>query len=234
MGGGVGRRGRGEGSGGGGRGRTGCPWEPTHDPSPHPPPARGGGGVLTPLLPHQAPNARLAGFRRLPSRSSSAVRIAGAACSNRNGGLITSSPQPFSRAGSSGSRSNSSAATMSRDAALLQCRVEAAHRRAVLDRIPGGEHAGGKSRMAVRQSVQQVRKLVRRLEGRVDQHQAAPLLRRQQCAQRLPGVALMHRHLAVAREVAAQFEQVLGVQFAAGQPVVRAAAGRGSAAGEPG
>ena len=65
-----------------------------------------------------------------------------------------------------------------------------------------------------------VGELVRVFVGGIDQHQAAPLLRGEQGAERLPAVALMDGHLRIAGEQPAQLGHIVRVKFAAGQAVV--------------
>jgi hypothetical protein len=65
----------------------------------------------------------------------------------------------------------------------------------------------------------QVGELLRVLERRVDQDEAAPLLGWEQRAERFPRIALMHRDLAVPGEAATQGGSILGMQFAAGHAV---------------
>ena len=62
--------------------------------------------------------------------------------------------------------------------------------------------------------------LVRRLVRRIDQHQPTPLRRRQQRAERLPAVALMHLHVCLARQRPPQRARVLRMKLACHQHVL--------------
>jgi hypothetical protein len=74
------------------------------------------------------------------------------------------------------------------------------HGSALLDRIPGGEHPSAKPPPAHRQATGQYGEFLWILERRIDQHQPALLARRQQRAERLPTIPLVHADLAVALE----------------------------------
>ena len=89
----------------------------------------------------------------------------------------------------------------------------------MLHRVPGRQDAGAEAAVQFRQRGGEAGEFLLLLEGRVDQHQAALLGEGREGADRLPGVAAMHRHLRVAREMGAQRGMVLGVQLAAGQAV---------------
>ena len=134
-------------------------------------------------------------------------------------------PQPFRRAGIDRLAQAEFGCDDVADASLLEARQEHARGRPVLDRIPCDEHSGSKSRMTGGKAIRQIAEFVWILEGRIDQDKAAALLRRQECAQRLPCVALMHRDQAVMREAFAQGSDVRGLQFAAGQTIVWAQQG---------
>ena len=98
--------------------------------------------------------------------------------------------------------------------------MERPHRGAVLNRIPRGEHAGAKPRPASLQTGGQTGEFRRVFIGRIDQNQTPLLHRRQQGTDCFPGVAPVHRHLRVPAEFYLQVGTILGVQFAAGQPVI--------------
>ncbi len=91
---------------------------------------------------------------------------------------------------------------------------------AVLDRIPGHEGPVLPLAQASAQRGGQPLALVGLLERWVDQYQAAPLLRRQQRANRFVAVAAMHRHPAVAAIARPQRLGVVRMQLAGDQPVL--------------
>src|SRR5688572_4709208 len=81
---------------------------------------------------------------------------------------------------------------------------EAAGGRHVLDGIPEDHRAGGEATMCFREPLQQPMELSRLLERRIDQDEAATLLRRQQRLERRPAVERERLGAAISGEQARQ------------------------------
>ena len=141
------------------------------------------------------------GRRRLCAaarRRLSSGRTAASSPSSVKGGLTTTSPQPLRRSGSVGRSSVSSTRKELGHGERGQGRVESGDRLAVLDRVPGDIDAGGETLQALRQPFGHTVQLVSLLERRIDQDDAAALLRRQHGLERDPGVERHHLGPAVA------------------------------------
>ena len=150
---------------------------------------------------------------RRPAIHGSASRIAS---SKRHGGLMTASPHAASLPGSIASECSSRMSGLKAASSPANAR-----RRLVLDRIPERVAAGREAPHALAQGAQQALELVGRLEGRIDQHQAAALDRRQQRLQHLVAVGLAHLDCAVAGELALERQRFRRVQFAGDEAIAR-------------
>ena len=92
----------------------------------------------------------------------------------------------------------------------------------MFDRVPHHVHAGAEFLVGGEQVFREGGKFIGALEWRVYENQPAFFRRREERAQGLVAVALMHRNAGHVAEVAPQYGRVLGVQFAGHQPVLRA------------
>src|SRR5690606_24996477 len=91
----------------------------------------------------------------------------------------------------------------------------------VLHRIPEKEGAGGEAAMGLHERAEKGVELRAILEGRIDQHAAALLLRREHGLQGGVAVHLMGLHARIAAEIRAQRLRVFRVEFAEGEAVDR-------------
>ena len=100
--------------------------------------------------------------------------------------------------------------------------MKAAHRRAMLHRIPGGDDGGAEAMAQQGDRFRDARVIAFLFKGGVNQHQAALFGKRCQRAQRFPGIALMHGNLRIALEMRLEAGIVFRVKLYRHQPILRA------------
>ena len=151
-----------------------------------------------------------------PASSASSVSA------NCHGGLQMMRPVPLNVPPASRSRMVSSARSSRRMPLFASADAQAIDGEEVLDRIPQGVDAGRPAAVGVAEGGGETVELAARLVGRVDEDEAAPLLRRDEGAERQPAVEGDDAHLVVPGKHGGKGGGVLRMKLDGGQPVLRA------------